>query len=389
MSSFDSKRRGREQRQRCDDDDDAAAKRARPRQKHLYLVMDDWEMGYSIHKLDVDEFESDAGGGGENKLRRLPAPCALRIEAPADRSSAILTALGSKIFLVTDRLSDGAPMLIYDTETASLAVGPRLTPALRPVGFMFIVPVGQQLYAFNPRRGDQQCSFEVLSRAPRDEEDEFRLSRRAERWSVGSVPAPMPLGKHETVTAYAVHPDGRTIFVSARNWSRRAGEREGGTHSFDTRSSVWTWHGEWKLPFHGQGYYVEELDAWVGLCRDGFLCCCAVPPCGGGTAAQPEWKLGKKTAFREDPERHVGRPTGATLTYMGNSRFCLVECAGCPGVPMEEATEGEVDGCVLHVTMFGVKYDKRGDLQTTAHQARSSYLVSRYGPVFAAQTFWM
>jgi hypothetical protein len=43
---------------------------------------------------------------------------------------------------------------------------------------------------------------------------------------------------------------------------------------------------------------------------------------------------------------------------------------------MEEATDGEVDGCVLHVTMFGVKYDKRGDLQTTAHHARS-YLVSR------------
>ena len=228
MSSFDSKRRGREQRQRCDDDDDAAAKRARPRQKHLYLVMDDWEMGYSIHKLDVDEFESDAGGGGENKPRRLPETCALRIEAPADRSPAILASIGTKILFITDRLSDGAPMLIYDTETASLAVGPRLTPALRPVGFMFIVPVGQRLYAFNPRRGDQQCSFEVLSRAPRDEEDEFRLSRRAERWSVGSVPAPMPLGKHETVTAYAVHPDGRTIFVSARNWSRRAGEREGG-----------------------------------------------------------------------------------------------------------------------------------------------------------------
>ena len=372
MSSFDSKRRGREQRQRCDDDDDAAAKRARPRQKHLYLVMDDWEMGYSIHKLDVDEFESDAGGGGENKPRRLPEPCALRIEAPADRSSAILTALGSKIFLVTDRLSDGAPMLIYDTETASLAVGPRLTPALRPVGFMFIVPVGQRLYAFNPRRGDQQCSFEVL----------FRLSWRAERWSVGSVPAPMPLGKHETVTAYALHPDGRTIFVSARNWSRLDGEREGGTHSFDTRSSAWTWHGEWKLPFHDQGYYVSR--SWTR----GFLCSCAVAS-RGGAAVLPEWKLGRKTLFREDPERHVGRPTGATLTYMGNSRFCLVECAGCPGVSMQEATEGEVDGCVLHVNMFGVKYDKRGDLQTTAHQARSSYLVSRYGPVFAAQTFWM
>ena len=368
MSSFDSKRRGREQRQRCDDDDNAAAKRARPRQKHLYLVMDDWEMGYSIHKLDVDEFESDAGGGGENKPRRLPEPCALRIEAPADRSSAILTALGSKIFLVTDRLSEGAPMLIYDTETASLAVGPRLTPALRPVGFMFIVPVGQRLYAFNPRRGDQQCSFEVL----------FRLSWRAERWSVGSVPAPMPLGKHETVTAYALHPDGRTIFVSARNWSRLDGEREGGTHSFDTRSSAWTWHGEWKLPFHDQGYYVSR--SWTR----GFLCSCAVAS-RGGAAVLPEWKLGRKTLFREDPKSHVGAPM---LAYMGGGRFCLVECAARPGLTVAEALSGE-DGCVLHVAIFEAKYGKRGELETTALHLARSYLVTRYTRGFSARAFWM
>jgi hypothetical protein len=112
MSRFDSRRRGREQH-RDDDCDDAAAKRARRRQEHLYLVMDDWEMGCSIHKLDVDEFEveSDPGGGG-NKLRRLPEPCALRIEAPADRSTAIVAALGSKMVLMTDRYSDEAPILI-------------------------------------------------------------------------------------------------------------------------------------------------------------------------------------------------------------------------------------------------------------------------------------
>ncbi|KAG2574412.1 hypothetical protein PVAP13_7KG320023 [Panicum virgatum] len=303
-------------------------------EKHLYLVVDDWEMGYSIHKLDVDEFESTAG----NKLRRLPEPCALRIEAPADH-------------LVHHRPAQRrAPMLIYDTETASLAVGPRLTPALRPVGFMFIVPVGQRLYAFNPRRGDQQCSFEVL----------FRLSWRAERWSVGSVPAPMPLGKHETVTAYALHPDGRTIFVSARNWSRLDGEREGGTHSFDTRSSAWTL------------LRLKELDTWVGLRRDGFLCSCAVAS-RGGAAVLPEWKLGRKTLFREDPKSHVGAPM---LAYMGGGRFCLVECAARPGLTVAEALSGE-DGCVLHVAIFEAKYGKRGELETTALHLARSYLVTR------------
>ena len=380
-NSSDSRRRGREQH--CDDDD-AAAKRPRRGQKHLYLVIDDWEMGYSIHKLDVDAFEPT------NKLRRLPEPCALRIEAPTDRNTAIVAALGSKILLVADRNSAEAPILTYDTDTASLAVGPRATPALRPAGFIFIVPVGHRLYAFNPRRADLHCSsFEVLSRAPRDEEDKFLLSRRAERWSVESVAAPMPLLRHELVTAYAVHPDGRTIFVSARNRSRLDGERKEGTHSFDTRSSVWTWHGEWQLPFLGQGCYVDDLDAWVGLRRDGFLCSCAVAASRGGAAAArpPEWKLGRKTMFREDPERHVGQPTGATLTYMGGGRFCLVECAARQGVGVAEAM-GEVDGCVLHATIFGVKYDKRGDLQTTEHRQRS-YIVTRYAPVFAAPTFWM
>jgi hypothetical protein len=52
--SANSRRRGREQH--CDDDD-AAAKRPRQGQKHVYLIIDDWEMGYNIHKLDVGAFQ--------------------------------------------------------------------------------------------------------------------------------------------------------------------------------------------------------------------------------------------------------------------------------------------------------------------------------------------
>jgi hypothetical protein len=25
------------------------------KKKHIYLVIEDWEMGYSIHKLDIDD----------------------------------------------------------------------------------------------------------------------------------------------------------------------------------------------------------------------------------------------------------------------------------------------------------------------------------------------
>lgn len=70
----------------------------------------------------------------KNQLGRLPEPCAIRIKAPVDRYPATVAAFGSKIFFVTDRyiIDDEAPILVYDTETASLAIGPRLTPALLP-----------------------------------------------------------------------------------------------------------------------------------------------------------------------------------------------------------------------------------------------------------------
>jgi hypothetical protein len=57
--------------QHCDDDD-AAAKRPRQGQKHLYLVIDDWEMGYSIHKLDVGAFQPTCSD------TRSPAPSGSR-----------------------------------------------------------------------------------------------------------------------------------------------------------------------------------------------------------------------------------------------------------------------------------------------------------------------
>jgi len=46
---------------RREHDQDAAGggdKRPR-RRKHLYLVLDDWDEGFSIHKIDVDSFDSD------------------------------------------------------------------------------------------------------------------------------------------------------------------------------------------------------------------------------------------------------------------------------------------------------------------------------------------
>jgi hypothetical protein len=55
-----------------------------------------------------------------------------------------------------------------------------------------------------------------------------------------------------------VHPDGETIFMTA-------GKNRFHTFSFDTKRCESKCHGEWGLPFEGQGYFDGELDAWVGI----------------------------------------------------------------------------------------------------------------------------
>ncbi|WVZ55797.1 hypothetical protein U9M48_006413 [Paspalum notatum var. saurae] len=86
------------------------------------------------------------------------------------------------------------------------------------------------------------------------------------------------------------------------------------------------------LPFTGRAHYDRKLDAWVGLCRfkegAGRLCCCDVPPAAGRCETMPAWKLGKDAFFVEDPS--TWRHLGATLVYMGDSRFCLAESRWVP-----------------------------------------------------------
>ncbi|KAJ1296823.1 hypothetical protein BS78_01G332200 [Paspalum vaginatum] len=145
----------------------------RPRQKqHLYLALDDWNCGYSIHKLDADDIIDD------NLEHRLPEPAAVRLT-----STSLLTplphgptmafaAMGSKIFIDTNSHDRGArakPSLVYDTETAALVVGPRLPAWLHDLGTA--VAVGDHLYAlttprhngFEPEHEAEEPSLQVLS----------------------------------------------------------------------------------------------------------------------------------------------------------------------------------------------------------------------------------
>jgi hypothetical protein len=60
---------------------------------------------------------------------------------------------------------------------------------------------------------------------------------------------------------------------------------------------------------------------------------------------------------------------------MGDARFCIVECVVREGLEYEVAF-GDRDGCVVNVTIFGLKYDRNGDLQIKHDRTTDSYVVS-------------
>ncbi|GJN10639.1 hypothetical protein PR202_ga28750 [Eleusine coracana subsp. coracana] len=138
-------------------------------------------------------------------------------------------------------------------------------------------------------------------------------------WSWSSVTPPSSFNG-EDVIAHALHPDGRTLFVSTSY---------GTTHSFDTTTNVWKELGDWVLPFQGQAHFDAELDAWVGLHHkeDGYVCCCPVVSRSTVATRPPECKMLQEKLFHRETEEEV--PThkrlNTTLVYTGDSRFCLVD----------------------------------------------------------------
>ncbi|KAL6657213.1 hypothetical protein ACP70R_004993 [Stipagrostis hirtigluma subsp. patula] len=345
------------------------ARWSRPRRKqHLYLALDDWPGGYSIHKIDADDIldQEPETGGGEHKL---PAPAAVRIASPAPVPGPMaFAAAGTSIFVATNPLVRGprAPaMFVYDTETAALTIGPRVPEWI--FNLADAIAVDRKLYAvtsgFVP-------SVQVLSWALNVTLDREAWEPAME-WSWKTLPGTAPIDG-TTITSYALHPDGRTIFMSAYY-----------TYSFDTGSNVWTNLGTWKLPFRGRAYFDGDLDAWVGLAEeDGYICCCPVASRSAAATRPPERRMLKEKLFHAKKDKNpTGNYLGITLTYMGDGGFCLVENI--------MHTDHAVNGSVLHVTFFGLKYDHKGELQTKVRCGTRSYKVSKNNRMFSHAAFWM
>jgi hypothetical protein len=293
----------------------------------------------------------------------------------------VFAAMGSNIFITTNPRCGQTPSLVYDTEAAGLAVGPPLPEPLLGGYHGSIATADNMLYAFKTFITDPQQFLKVMSWAPTDNDDPDAPKPTMD-WGWQSVGSPWPFANHEIITSYALHPDGHTIFFSAHNKYMNLQSKSTGTFSFDTKHRQWRSHGEWSLPFKGQGYFDSMLDAWVWLNKDGYICSCQVASRSSTNQTQPDCKMVRERLSCKPPIRRLPAPT-TTLTHMGNAKFCLVEY---------ELRDGDDafgrDGCILHITTFGLKYSHKGELQTM-NRITNSYTVSKHAPLFSPVAFWM
>uniref|UniRef100_I1Q990 Uncharacterized protein n=1 Tax=Oryza glaberrima TaxID=4538 RepID=I1Q990_ORYGL len=380
--------------------------------QHLYVVLNDRKDACEIHKLDID-----GGGGGRlmmnagdmaslKTLRRLPEPPLLRLQSPTVHPCSKFTTVGSSIVNMGEYFSDHycgdwfrearGNTLVYDTKTAALTVVRHLPEGLLGVyDFVAAIAVGaNRLYVLDEGTMDDYRGRIVggmhCFRLTDDDDDGSR--KKKERWSWwqpdestriswSDHPSRLPF---DTITgqieAYAVHPKGRTFFVSVRQVD------DEGTFSYSVESGKWTRRGDWMLPFVGHGHYDGELGSWVGLHHsddDGRLSACRVVS-ARQRRALPEVKVSKEKVFVQVPG---WARVQAELVYMGGrSEYCLVEWLETEGSSDEE----KCDECVLRLTKMRVVYDGDGELTVAAHRLSGCYKVSRsekYRRHMAA--FWM
>nr|CAB3466571.1 unnamed protein product [Digitaria exilis] len=297
--------------------------------RRLYLVLDDWVWGYSIREIDLS---SPFAGDERRRRRRLPPPL-IQLEAPHG-SPWLFAGVGGKILAMHSRMDygDSVPggfVSIVDVRTRGVTFGPCHVNLCPPI--FFSVADDDELYALEYGLGLVKLSLKPLWPPRLEYENNLHHAGGDDKWAWLTLAAP-PFDMMD-VRSCALHPDGKTILVSAtapefNNPFRRNNDGDdgaaaaGGTFGFDTKGEqVWVRHGEWTMPFVGWAHFVHGLNALVGFSDDpdtaGHLCACEVAAvAGGGDRRRPSWKVGKEKMVGEDPNE---RQIGYTLVYMGGA----------------------------------------------------------------------
>ncbi|KAF8654952.1 hypothetical protein HU200_061384 [Digitaria exilis] len=400
--------------------------------KHLYVVVDDWSAGFSVHKLDIqDEIDKDEkaklGTLRKPKIQRLP-PSPVRIAFSGIGAGARIAAMGRKIIACTE--GEHGLTVVYDTDTAGLAMV-RYSPDALHYHWEQAMAAGDALYAIvskptgTPSDGSgsadsglhcsqgEMFSFEEVTEYPEeafcldDVYDDNRVGKKC-TWRTDPLEVPFYLCHGAIIRSYAMHPGGNRFYVSVTPAEHRgsnaryygddipdlteaeenaAKAKAGGTFTYHTKTREWTHLGTWMLPFAGQGYYDPELDAWVGfdMPYHGKIGCCDIPSRPWGSPEPPIWKLCNKDISLV--KSSVLDNTNV-LVRMGSGRFCLVQSMPRDGV---DDYWGDGDKFELHVTTFRARYGKKGELTITDSRLVSSYVLSRYATYenFTIQAFWM
>nr|CAB3496570.1 unnamed protein product [Digitaria exilis] len=122
-------------KRRSDERGGGGGSRAEPRQQHLYLVIDDWDCGYSIRKVKFPFPSASSGGNsGADEQQRLPHPF-MRLVADRGLPDYFTSAFSTKIMGLH---ANGPAVQIIDVHTRSVLFGPSSNYPAFPIYF----PIG-------------------------------------------------------------------------------------------------------------------------------------------------------------------------------------------------------------------------------------------------------
>ena len=83
-----------------------------------------------------------------------------------------------------------------------------------------------------------------------------------------------------------------------------------------------------------------------------------------------DWQMTDEKLFRKESERD----SRASLTYLGRSKFCLLESVMCNRGKAKYILGDDEDGCVLRLTMFSTVIRESGESRITGPHAPTGQL---------------